>query len=257
MEDAPLDEYVFGTLVLESGETALRLPVTARPVTLAAPDQVNPKAAKPTGSAPIEVRAGFEGTLSGVAYGPALTRRFSGEQVATAEEDTSPEPGPGVNVYDLVVTAGAQLLGGTISDADGGDLMTDLDLFVYHDDEGDGFDAEDVVPIPVSDDSPEQITIRAPAPGDYRFVVLGFDTRDPVSTYDLTLWVVNDSTPNEAPGLVLAGGPVPVKPGDGVTFALEWSQLAGTGVVRGLVLWHRDEPGTEPIAATLVRIDRR
>ncbi|MGH9042033.1 MAG: S8 family serine peptidase, partial [Acidimicrobiia bacterium] len=254
--DAPIGEFAFGTLVLESGETALRLPVTARPVLLAAPAEVTLEAAKPQGSAPLEVWAGFGGSLSGVAYGPATVRRFSGEQVATAEEDTSPEPGAGVNVYDLEVPAGAQLIGGAISDADGGDVQTDLDLFVYHDDEGDGFDAEDLLPFPVYDDSPEQITVPGPAPGNYRFVVVGFVTRDP-STYDLALWVVNDSTPNEGPGLALSGGPVPVEPGGDVTFALEWSELAGRGTVHGLVLWHQGDPGTPPIAATLVRLDRR
>jgi hypothetical protein len=82
---APLDAYTFGALVLTNpadGRT-VRLPLSVRPVRIAAPA----KAALPTdaasGSAPVRARAGFRGDLSGLGWGLAPPRALPGETVAT------------------------------------------------------------------------------------------------------------------------------------------------------------------------------
>ncbi|HEY3240286.1 MAG TPA: S8 family serine peptidase, partial [Acidimicrobiia bacterium] len=144
---APLDAYTFGAVVLTNaadGRT-VRLPVSVRPVRIAAPA----KAAIPTdaasGRAPVRARAGYEGDLTALGWGLAPPRRLPGETVATAAGAPNFTPSAGVDVFDVTVPEGAQVLAADVGNADGGAKDTDLDLFLFYDDEGDGFDAADDV----------------------------------------------------------------------------------------------------------------
>ena len=106
------------------------------------------------------------------------------------------------------------------------------------------------------------IAVPNPAPGAYRFSVVGFKTEDPVSSYDFISWIGADgspddpTTPSSAPGLEVRGDPRAVAFGDEVTLELAWSGLSADGVYLGVVTFHdtaTPDP-TAPRAMTLVRI---
>ncbi len=264
---APLDAYTFGALVLTNpadGRT-VRLPLSVRPVRIAAPA----KAAIPTdaasGSAPVRARSGFQGDLSALGWGLAPPRVLPGETAATFGGAPNFTPSAGVDVFDVTVPAGAQVLAADVANADGGAKDTDLDLYLFYDDEGNGFDPTDELAKSADADAAESIAIPRPAPGAYRFSVVGFKTRDPVSTYDFTSWVGADpspddpSTPSSAPGLEVRGDPRPVVFGQEVALELVWSGLPADGVYLGLVTFHDSaapDP-TDPKAITLVWITKR
>jgi Bacterial pre-peptidase C-terminal domain. len=167
----------------------------------------------------------------------------------------------------VTVPAGAQVLAADVGNADGGAPAKeiDLDLYLFYDNEGDGFDATDELAKSADADAEESIAIPGPAPGAYRFSVVGFKTKDPVSTYDFTSWVGADptpddpSTPSSAPGLEVRGDPRPVVFGEEVALELVWSGLLADGVYLGMVTFHDSavpDP-TDAKAITLVRITKR
>jgi hypothetical protein len=264
---APLDTYTFGAVVLTNaadGRT-VRLPVSVRPVRIAAPA----KAAIPTdaasGHAPVRARAGYHGDLTALGWGLAPPRPLPGETVATANGAPNFTPSAGVDVFDVTVPDGAQVLAADVGNADGGAKDIDLDLFLFYDDDGDGFDAGDALAQSADADAEESIAVPRPAAGAYRFSVVGFKTKDPVSTYDFTSWVGADPTPDDpttpssAPGLEVRGDPRSVDFGQEVELELVWSGLPADGVYLGLVTFHDSaapDPA-DPKALTLVRITKR
>jgi subtilisin family serine protease len=265
---APLDTYTFGALVLTNaadGRT-VRLPVSVRPVRIAAPATAAIPTDAAAGSAPVRARAGYQGDLSALGWGLAPPRSFPGETVATAPPDNDHiTPSDAVDVFDVTVPPGAQVLAADVANADGGAKETDLDLFLFYDDEGDGFDAGDELATSADADAAESIAIPMPAAGAYRFSVVGFKTRDPLTTYDFRSWLGADPTPDDpttpssAPGLEVRGDPRPVIFGQEVALDLTWSGLAGDGVYLGLVTFH-DAAAPDPAdakAMTLVRVTKR
>ncbi|MDQ3947178.1 MAG: S8 family serine peptidase [Actinomycetota bacterium] len=264
---AALDTYTFGAMVLTNaadGRT-VRLPVSVRPVRIAAPAKATIPTDAVSGSAPVRARAGYQGEISALGWGLAPPRHLPGETVATAPGAPQFAASPGVDIFDVTVPDGAQVLAADVTNADGGAKEIDLDLYLFHDDEGDGFDATDEVAASADADAEESIAIPRPAPGAYRFAVVGFKTRDPVSTYDFTSWVGADPTPDDpttpssAPGLEVRGDPRPVVFGEEVALDLVWSGLAADGVYLGLVTFHDSAApdAADPKAFTLVRITKR
>ncbi|MGH9042967.1 MAG: S8 family serine peptidase [Acidimicrobiia bacterium] len=268
LADAPLDTYTFGALVLTNAEDGrtVRLPVSARPVRIAAPVKAAIPTDVATGTAPVTARAGYQGEISALGWGLAPPRLRAGETVSTAPGANNLEASPGVDIFDVTVPAGAQILAADVTNADGGAATEDidLDLFLFYDDEGDGFDAEDGLAASADPDAEESVAIPYPAPGAYRFSVVGFKTKDPVSSYDFISWVGADgspddpATPSSAPGLEVRGDPRPVAFGDEVALELAWSGLSADGVYLGLVTFHdtaTPDPAA-PKAVTLVRITK-
>jgi hypothetical protein len=146
------------------------------------------------------------------------------------------------------VPEGGQLIAGRTANADGGQPGIDLDLYLYRDPNGDGDfgDAEEVARV-FEPDSEELIVIPLPEPGEYVFAVVGFATTDPVSTYDFTTWLGDDTQPDDPappPGLVVSGDPVAVSAGQEVELSLDWSDADTPETYFGLVTYHDDdEPG--------------
>jgi len=138
---AGLDKYAFGALTLTSGATTLHLPVSLRAIAISAPETVKVTADQSSGSTTIPVKVGFTGALNGLGWGLAAPDTKAGEQITTdpigAPDPNSPSPS--IKTYDVDVPAGAQLLSGRISNADGdSDPNTDLDLFLFRDANSDG-----------------------------------------------------------------------------------------------------------------------
>jgi hypothetical protein len=214
----------------------------------------------------VRARAGYQGDLSALGWGLAPPRKLAGETVATVTPGAVPfEPSAGVDIFDVTVPAGAQVLAADVNNADGGAKDTDLDLYLFHDDEGDGFDELDALARSADEDAEESIVIPRPDAGAYRFAVVGFKAKDPVTTYDFTSWVGADpspddpTTPSSAPGLEVRGDPRSVGLGEEVALELVWSGLPADGVYLGLVTFHDSaapDPA-DPKALTLVRITKR
>ena len=209
--------YTSGAVVLTNaadGRT-VRLPVSVQPVKLAVERSVEVEAAEPAGTAPLPVRAGYAGTLSGLGWGLTPPRPAPGQMVATASRDSDKPwaPSAGVRTWDVEVPDGAQVLAAAITNVDNGAADTDLDLYVFRDDTGDGLDASDLLGLSAGPGADESVAALLPAPGTYRLAVVGFSTHSPASTFDFTTWLGADPSPDDpadpasGQGLVVGGDP--------------------------------------------------
>lgn len=149
---------------------------------------------------------------------------------------------PGTQLYPVTVAAGSQLLAARLSNVDGGDPNTDLDLYLFRDPNGDGdYSDATLAGQSASGGSDERITVPLPEAGKYVLAVVGFTTKSPSSTYDLTSWLVADPGPDQpapAPGITVTGDPVAVTPGQQVPLTLNWSGVGAAGTYLGLVTYH-------------------
>jgi hypothetical protein len=266
---ARLGDYVDGAVVFtnDSDGRTVRLAVNLRPEEFEAPEQLNFGATEPAGRAPLVLPTGFAGQLSALGYGLARgdVRRDQtvGVDVDDDGEDLNriAQPGPGVTVFDLTVPTDAKALAAELDDAGLSEPLVDLDLFIFHDDEGDGFRSDDFVDASETA-SQEALFLLDPDPGAYRISVRGVSA-DPVATFDLTTWVLDDMTPDVlsdplVPGLQVIGDPVPVTVGGLGTLQLEWVGLDEPGVYLGFVTFHNaavPDPNN-PLGEMVVAITR-
>ncbi|MEW6476460.1 MAG: S8 family serine peptidase [Actinomycetota bacterium] len=259
------DAYVDGAVVLTNARDGrtVRLPVLLRPVAFEAPEQLNFGATQPDGSAPLMLPTGYDGQLTAVGYGFARPETRAGQTVGQddPEEDLDriAQPNPGVAVFDLEVPERAQILAAENRGASLGDPLADLDLYVFHDDENDGFDGDDLVDFSATAE-PEALTFFSPDAGRYRISVRGF-TAAPVVTFDLTTWVLADPSPDVpsdpvGPGLRVTGDPVAVTSGGIGALDLEWEGFDRPGVYVGLVTFHDPAVPSPPLWETVVAITR-
>ena len=251
---APAGEYVDGAVVLtneEDGRT-VRLPVVLRPAEFAPPERLNFGATQPAGQAAFPVPTGYDGVLSAVGYGLAAPETIRNQTVGkdenSGEDDALAQPGPGVTVFDLEVPPGTQAVSAETGGPALTDQLADIDLFLFYDDEGDGFQFDDLVEFSERDGSGESIIWTEPEPGAYRLAVRGFDA-DPIATFDLTTWLIADPSPDvlsdpPGPGLRIGGDPFTVTPGGTADFTVEWAGLDEPGVYLGLISY--DLPVSHP-----------
>jgi subtilisin family serine protease len=240
---AAFGEWAFGALTLTSGQTTLRLPISLRAIPVAAPDAVKVTTDQGAGSQAVAVKAGFAGTLTGLGWGLAAPSTRAGETISTDADglDDPNAPDAGNKVYDVTVPEGAQLLSGRIANVDAGDANTDLDLFLYHDANGDGtYAADELYDQSASAVATEGVTEVVPDAGSYRFVIVGFTTKSP-STYDFSTWLVDDGAPDDAaggPGITVGGDPFTTAVGQTVTPALNWANVDQAGLYLGVATFH-------------------
>jgi subtilisin family serine protease len=248
---APLDEWAFGALVLTDGSRTVRLPISVKPVKLAAPSLIKVTTDQAAGSQPVPVAIGYDGQLNALGFGLAAPQVKPGETVGQ-----SPSGGPvfdgsdtvGQKMYTADVPAGAQLLSMRISNADGdADPNTDLDLYLFRDKNGDNLpQGGELVDLSASSIADEGVTEISPDAGHYMAIVVGFTTQEP-STYDFTTWVGADNSPDDmtnAPGLRLSGDPFDVSIGDQVSPSLDWSGVDAKGLYLGVAGFYTGQPGS-------------
>ncbi len=261
---APLDAYVQGALVLTSGARKVRIPISVNPVALAPPTKLSVSTGTAGGSQDITLKTGYTGSLSGLGWGLATPDIQAGKRISATTGNPNPSgTDPGTQLYPVTVPAGSQLISTRLSNVDGGDPNTDLDLFLYRDPNGDGNFSDGVlVAASAGGDSNESISVPFPATaGKYAVAVVGFATRTGGSVYDLSTWVVSDTTPDDAsggPGITVTGDPVSVTNGGTATLHLNWANVADNGTYMGLVTYHQSAtPNTGDIAAfSLVELTR-
>jgi hypothetical protein len=247
---ARIDEYVDGAVILtnEQDGRTVRLPVVVRPEQFEAAEQLNFGTVAADGQAPLAVPTGYQGDLSAQGYGfapPEARRDQTVAQDPFGDEDPLldlSQPRVGVTVFDMEVPSGAQGLAIELGGAAVSDPLADLDLLVFHDRNGDGFTMADLIDSSEQSLSAESLLVRNPRPGAYRFSVRGFNA-DPVATFDLTTWLINDPAPDDpaappGPGLAITGDPVAVTPGGNAALTIEWRGLEEPGTYLGLITYH-------------------
>ncbi|MCA1845070.1 MAG: S8 family serine peptidase, partial [Actinobacteria bacterium] len=179
-DGAPPEAYTSGAMVLTNASDGrtVRLPVSVQPVKVGAPASLDVRTADAAGTYPLPVQAGFAGTLTGLGWGLVPPRVAARQTVATAApaRDHPWEASSGVRIVDMEVPAGAQLLAGAVSAVDDGAPDSDLDLYLFRDTGTKGFAAGDLVAKSAGPGSGESIAVALPAPGSYRFAVVGFKT---------------------------------------------------------------------------------
>jgi subtilisin family serine protease len=257
--NAPLKQWAFGALTLTSGSTALRIPISLRPLPLRAPGTVSVSTAKFAGSQAFSLLTGYQGTLNAAGFGLAAPNRQPGQTVAQ-DADLRVDPSadsPSNRAYDVTVPAGAQLLSGRISNADGDARpQTDLDLYLYYDANKDGkFTTSEEYARLADGTADEGLTELNPPAGNYRFVVLGFATAAP-TTYDWTTWLLKDPTADDltgGPALAVTGDPFAATLGGTVQPTLQWNNVLQKGLYLGVVNY---DDGTNGIGTSVVELDK-
>jgi subtilisin family serine protease len=245
---AALNKYTFGALVLTSSSRVLRVPISVKPIPVAAPTKVSVNTAAAAGSQPISVTTGYTGFLSGVGWGLAAPTVNAGKRISSTSGNPSPGGGdPGTQLYPLTVPNGSQLVSAKLSNVDGGNPNTDLDLYLYRDADGDGnFANATLVAVSGSSGSDEDIIVPLPPGGSYAVAVVGFTTVTGGSVYDLSTWVTNDPSPDDAsnPPAITVTGDKAVTAGVPATLTLNWSGVAAAGLYRGLATYHASNAPT-------------
>ncbi|MGH2768771.1 MAG: S8 family peptidase, partial [Actinomycetota bacterium] len=253
--------YTFGAIVATNRLTGrtVRLPVSIKPVKVISAKSVFVSTDEASGEIRISATTGFKGKLSALGWGLGSAKTSARKRITTTDGRPSPVPGPSVDVFDVKVEE-VQVLAGEISNVDGGNPFTDLDLYLYYDDGRDGFDDEDLIEFSASVFPTEAISVARPKPGRYRFAVVGFSTQFPESVYDFSSWLVTDPTPDDpanAPAIVVTGDPMSVTIGTSARLRLSWSGVKADGTYYGLVTYHDSatpDPQSRPAAHTVVRL---
>jgi subtilisin family serine protease len=258
----PWDTYLTGKLVLTDpdGARTVQLPITVEPRRMAVPAQIDIDSPEAAGAHPVQFKAGMDGKILVQAFGLAAPKVTKGHKITAATGKPSPTAGPGVNVQDMTVAVGTQLLGVQILKP-APEALTDLDLYLYRDANANKiFEDTELIAQAATPLGAEFLAVPLPKPGAYRVSVVGFATGPPESTYDFATWTVSDASPDDPankPGLAVTDDPVVVQAAGQGTFTLKWSDAAADGRYLGLAAYY-DTPtaGGEPFATSLVVLDK-
>ncbi|MGH2687459.1 MAG: S8 family serine peptidase, partial [Actinomycetota bacterium] len=257
----PFDTYLTGTLLLTDRDSArtVRLPISVEPRRMALPPAIKIDSLDATGTHTFPFKSGMTGSIIVQGFGPAEPEVTTGHTVTAANGQPSPTEGPGVNVHDVTVAPGTQLLAAETLNPDPA-AFTDLDLFLYHDGDGDGtFEDNELIAQAATPAPGEFAAVTMPPPGAYRFSVVGFATYPPASSYDFATWTVADKFPDNttnAPGLAVTGDPVEVQAGGEGSFTVEWSGAEDDGRYLGVAAFYDTPAPDTPFATSVVILDK-
>jgi hypothetical protein len=211
------------------------------------------------GSHTVTFKAGMTGSILVQGFGLAEPEVTTGHTVTAANGQPSPTPGPGVNVHDVTVEPGTQLLAAQTLKPDP-EAFTDLDLFLYHDADADGtFEDAELIARAATPAPGEFAAVTMPPPGAYRFSVVGFATYPPASSYDFATWTVADATPDDPadkPGLTVTGDPIEVQAAGQGSFTVEWSDAEADGRYLGIAAFYDTPTPDTPFASSVVVLDK-
>lgn len=220
---APFAAFASGTIVWTGDKGhVVRMPVTIRPVRIAAPAEVSGN-----GSAPLTwtAKAGYIGTLNAPTRGlaPATATTFTLLQ----DPDQTFDPAVTTGTFSKNVTVpggGASFRAGIYEDAIT-PTGTDLDLYVYI--------GPTLVGLSADGDSNEEVTLRntGASPVTYTIYVHGWLTNGPSANVTLFDWVVSTSAAN----MVVTPASTPVTTGQVVNYTATFSGLAAATRYLGVV----------------------
>jgi hypothetical protein len=208
--DAPLGDWVSGSLTWTGAGHSVRSPVALQPVAVSSPDEVH-GAASASGSEEFEVVPGFTGSLESIVHGLVGVTPIA-DSVTTGEVDTAaPVVDADTKKYSVVVPAGTSVARFSL---DSDDDTADLDLFVYR--------GGTLVDLSASGSADEQVTMLHPAEGTYDVYVNGFATPGGSTAYHLANFVV---PPTSVGNGTVTPNPAPVTVGEPTTLTAAWSGL--------------------------------
>ncbi len=164
-----------------------------------------------TGAVPITFTSGLTLTtgLAAAGFGLGAPTVYAAETV-TQDDDQDPSTDTfntanGFTNYDFTVANGASLQAETFNAT-----TSDIDMYLFYDDAGDGFQYSDLVAASTTGTSIEIVSVVRPGDGNWRLSIHGWDVSSG-GTYDLRLTVVQgfDLSVSGVPtGTVNAGAPV-------------------------------------------------
>jgi len=201
-----------------------------------------------SGSTTKTVAVGYQGTFSAAAQGlvAATTEARTVVDDPTNDFDTdAPNSNQGIQVHPLTVQAGTTLARVQLLDefTDGED---DLDLYLYRVGAG---GALTLVGTSAGSTSAERIDLTAPAAGDYKLYVHGWQTDGTSAAYTLFRWLV----PSTAAGnLAVSSSTSSATVGGTADVTVAWSGLTTGTKYLGRVSYG---DGSGEIGSTIVSVD--
>ncbi|RSZ56906.1 S8 family serine peptidase [Massilia atriviolacea] len=218
--NAPVDTWVYGSLVWSDGVNTVRSPLTVRGSALAAAASVSSEFA--TGSKLITIGTGFTGAMTSVKSGllPAVveTRSVgeSGTDSAVYLAACRAGGGAGVNVHTVNVPASTMAARFALfNDDTAGGANSDLDLIVLA--------PNGTVSSSGNGGSNERVELVQPAAGAYKVCVIGYEPANGEAEYKLSSWVLPEGASN---GNFKALVPAYSYVGGTGTVSMSWSGLA-------------------------------
>ena len=216
---APMNTWVYGSLVWSDGVSTVRSPLTARGTALAAP--LNVASEESTGSKVFTIGTGFTGAMTSVKSGllPATqeTRTVgpAGTNSTVYTAACRAGGGAGVNVHQLTIPAGTMHARFALYDEDtAGGADSDLDLIVVT--------PANTLLSSGNGGSNERVEMSNPAAGTYKVCVIGYEPFNGSAEYKLSSWVL---APNAVNGNFKALLPAIAYVGGTATVNLSWSGL--------------------------------
>ena len=213
---APLDEYVFGSLMWSDGTHHVDSELV-RPFAISAPgEQSN---ARRQGSDSFAIGFGYDGKYTAKAHGLVAAETQEGNVVddPTNDINTALDTGIGVTLHDVAVPDGAAFTRFSLFDdeTDGND---DLDLYVF--DESGNF-----VGSSGSGTSEESVDVDSPVPGTYTVVVHGWATDGPDANYTLFDWWIPSDLRDDDGSLAVDSAPAAAELGGTGSIEYSWEGL--------------------------------
>jgi len=184
-DTAPLDSWAKGALTWSDGSHNVRIPVTIRPVAIAAPAEVHGDASA-SGSVTFTVKPGITGPLDSSVVGLVGVTPTADSVVSGAFDINNPVADADTKKYSVTVPAGTAVARFSELAPDG----ADLDLFVYK--------GTTLVDLSASGAASEQVTMLNPAAGTYDVYVNGFTTPGGSTAYTISNFVVPDTDAGNA-----------------------------------------------------------
>lgn len=224
-DDATTGEFAFGSLTWtdRSGKREVRSTLTAKPVQLAAPDEVFGSGTD--GSNTYEIGFGYNGEFAAAAHGMEAANTVTNTVVddPTNDINTALETGVGVNFEVIEIPEGTAFTRVALFD-DYTDGQDDLDLYVF----GPQSAEFPFVGQSGAGTSEEAVDLLFPAPGIYLVAVHGWETDGPDAQYTLFDWSVSADPANDD-GSLTVDAPTEAVLGETADVTATWSDLeAGT-----------------------------
>ncbi len=235
--DAALDQYSFGSLTWVPNKkdmNAVRSPIAVKPVAVAAPGEV--RGTGTSGSAAIEVTAGFSGTLGTDVDG--LVPSAVTNQPVTRRDGT-----PLDGYFFFTVAPGTRVT--RVATFAGEVPAADIDLNVYRLNPGNTITN---VGSSGNEDSTEEVTLSNLAPGTY-VAAVDLYSPEPTAVVPVHVWNVGDAA---AGNLTVSPATATVTQGRTTTLTASWSGLDSSRRYLGQVNYLQ---GTTVAGSTLVTVN--
>lgn len=227
---APLNEYTFGEIVLESDSFSVRSPIAVQPVAIAAPEEITGTGM--SGEQDVEVTPGFTGVLNTDVDG-LVPSQVQVQDVPTG--DTIADA-----IYPYTVPEGSKTVRFAIYDSEVGD-GTDVDLYVVN-------AANEIIALSADASSEESVTLDGLAAGNYRVLIDVFSGPDPL-TVPVHGFIVTET---DEGNLTVTPESSPVIQGETETLNVAWDDLEANSRYLGAVNYLE---GDTAAGRTLVSIE--